>query len=275
VADQPTTTRYDRIAEGYARYWAPVIRPAAERVLELAAPAIAAGATEMIDIGTGTGTLALAALERWPAIWATGIDPSSGMLELARDQASRRLRGGLRRRYRTAVAFADRLPFGDGEFDLALSSFVLQLVPNRAAALREAHRVLRPGSTFAWVTWLAGEVRFAGDVVTDAVLEEAGFDPPEPEGSSGDVASLAAAATAMRRAGFRDVHTTEALVEHAWDVDGYVAFMTEFDEETLFAELEAGEREEIVGRLRERLARLAQGELTLRLPIVYVSGRAA
>ena len=42
----------------------------------------------------------------------------------------------------------------DGTFDLALSSFVVQLVPNRARVLREVRRVLRPGATFAYVSWL-------------------------------------------------------------------------------------------------------------------------
>ena len=56
-------------------------------------------------------------------------------------------------RFETVVAYADELPDEPGRFDAAMSSFVLQLVPSRAAALREIRRVLRPGATFAWVTW--------------------------------------------------------------------------------------------------------------------------
>src|SRR6266566_3739197 len=86
----PEEIRYDRIAEGYAKHWGPVIRPAAEAVLGLA-PLLQAGSARLLDIGTGTGTLALAALERFPQVVVTGIDPSSAMLEIARGEARRRL----------------------------------------------------------------------------------------------------------------------------------------------------------------------------------------
>lgn len=274
VTEPGIETRYDRIAEGYARWWAPVIRPAAERVLQLADAAVAAGARELVDIGTGTGTLALAAIERWPDVRVTGVDASAGMLEMARAYALERLPARDRRRYRTRTAFADRMPVADGTFDLALSSFVLQLVPSRAAALREARRVLKVGATFAWVTWLLGGPRCAADDIANAVLDNAGFDPPEPEARCGDIASPTAAATAMRRAGFRDVRVREGVVEHAWDPASYLAFFTEFDEESLFAELEPDERVVIVAKMRARLDALTGDQLTLRLPIVYVSGRA-
>jgi ubiquinone/menaquinone biosynthesis C-methylase UbiE len=276
VAEASTSqgTRYDRMAEGYARCWAPVIRPAAERVLDLADRDVAAGARRILDIGTGSGTLAIAAIERWPDVAVTGIDASAGMLEVARRHAGQRLSRESSRRFTTATAFADRLPYPDASFDLAVSSFVLQLVPSRAAALREARRVLNPGSTLAWVSWLLAEAHFAGDEVANAVLDEAGFDPPESDGRSGDPASIAAAAASMRRAGFRHVRAEEGLVEHPWDPAGYVAFLTEFDEETLFGELEAGERDEIVARMIERLSELSADEMILRLPVVYVTGRA-
>src|SRR5262245_4157464 len=127
-------SRYDLLAEGYARFWGPVIRPGAERVLDLAAPAIEAALArtpepKLLDVGSGTGTLAIAALERWPALRVTGIDPAGGMLAVAREDARRRL-GGRAARYATEVAYADELPFDDATFDLAVSSFVLQLVPS-------------------------------------------------------------------------------------------------------------------------------------------------
>jgi SAM-dependent methyltransferase len=263
----------DRMAEGYEKWWAPVIRPAALKVLDLIAPEIEAGATRIIDIGTGSGTLGIAAVERWPSALATGVDASGAMLEMARHRADTRLSKGDRSRYRTAVGFADSLPYGDGSFDAAVSSFVLQLVPSRAAALREAHRVLQPGSTFAWVTWMRGGARFAGDAIADEVLDAAGFDPPEADTRNGDLVSTRAAATAMRRAGFQNVLASEGLVEHAWDATGYLGFLTEFDEESLFGDLEDAEFEDITGRIRERLGALSADEMTLRLPIVYVSGR--
>jgi SAM-dependent methyltransferase len=273
-------SRYDQMADGYARWWGPVIRPASERVLDVLAPAADAAFAEraeprLLDVGSGTGTLALAALERWPALRVTGVDPSGGMLEVARRIAAERLLTHQRDRFATEMAWADELPFEAGTFDLAVSSFVLQLVPSRAAALREIRRVLRPGGTFAWVIWQRSERPYAPDRIANAVLDEAGFDPPEPDARNGDVASPAAAALAMRRAGFRDVVATIGEVVHPWTPDGYLAFLTEFDEASLFAELEPAERRDIQREILDRLGRLTPDEMTLRLPVVYAIGRAA
>ena len=93
---------------------------------------------------------------------------------------------------RTAVA--DALPFEDGSFDAAMSSFVFQLVPSRARAFREIHRVLRPGGTLAYVTWLTDRSPFAPDRVFDALLDEYGFDDAEGNDRGGDIPSVQTAA---------------------------------------------------------------------------------
>lgn len=277
---EPSGNRYDEIAEGYARFWAPVLRDSAERVLEHLQPAIGAALarpsgeeTRLLDVGSGTGTLAVSALRRWPGIHVTAIDPSSGMLDVARRTAEANLAPEAAARFEPVVAYADELPEDLGRFDAAMSSFVLQLVPSRAAALREVRRVLRPGGTFAWVTWQLAERAFEPDRIANAVLDEFGFDPPEPDNRPGDVASPAAAALAMRRAGFGDVSAWSRELTHAWDAAGYLEFLTEFDEASLFADLEPDERRQIEARILERLRKLSPGALTLRLPIVYAMGK--
>ncbi len=269
--------RYDRIAEGYARHWAPVIRPSAVQVLDDLALLLPDGALHLLDIGTGTGTLALEAVERWPGARVTGIDASSEMSSSADREADRRLADVARSRFTTAVALADRLPFPDATFDGAMSSFVLQLVPNRAAALREARRVLRPGAPFAYVTWLRGTDGEADppDRVFDEVLDEFGFDPPEPDSPGRDPASRRAAAEGMRRAGFRDVQARQAWLVHRWTPRSYVDFLEGFAEESLFDELVERERRALRRRLLARLGELQREELRFRSPIVYVAGLAA
>ena len=75
--------RYDEIANGYARWWAPVIAPEALRVLDEIEPAIGMSVRDVLDVGTGTGTLAIAAVRRWPQVRVTAIDASSGMIDAA------------------------------------------------------------------------------------------------------------------------------------------------------------------------------------------------
>ena len=84
-------------------------------------------------------------------------DASEGMLTLATGRAEE-LGLGIER-LSIAVGSAEELPFDSGSFDAVVSSFALQLVPDRLAALTEIRRVLRPGGMFAYVTWLDRDAR--------------------------------------------------------------------------------------------------------------------
>lgn len=265
--------RYDRIAEGYERWWAPVLAPSAVALLDRLDGTIEAGARDVIDIGVGTGNLAIPALRRWPGVHVTGIDASREMLGAAEAAAGR---GSTheRERFRGEVAFAADLPYADGSFDVAMSSFVLQLVPSRAKALREIRRVLRPGGTLAYVTWMTDRRPFAPDGVFDGLLAEFGFEDEERgDDRSGDVPSERTAVGELRRAGFRDATATGALLEHTFTVESYISFLVEFDEETTFEEMTRTERHRFLARLREGLMRLPPDDLVFRARIVYASAR--
>ena len=264
--------RYDRIAAGYARWWAPIIAPAAVGVLDEVAGAIESGAERILDIGTGTGTLPVAILRRWPQVRVTAIDASSGMIEMAQAEANRLLGPIKRDRLHLRVAFADDLPVSDRAFDLVVSSFVLQLVPNRYRALREARRALVRGGRLAYVTWLADDRAFVPDVDFDAALDEVGIGAREWNHRPGDVPSVDSAVSQLRRAGFADVRARSAELEHPFDIEGYLRFMTEFDEEDLMTDMEPTVRERFEASLRRRLERRRSTELTLRLPTVTATG---
>jgi ubiquinone/menaquinone biosynthesis C-methylase UbiE len=263
--------RYDDMAAGYERWWAPVLAPSALALLEDIAPVIDDGAIEILDVGVGTGNLARPALARWPGIRVTGVDASSEMVSAV--EALLGASGdGIRERFTGTVAFAAEMPFADRTFDAAMSSFVLQLVPNRAQALREIRRVLRPDGHFAYVTWLVDERAFPPDRIFDALLDEFGFDEEEDRPRIGDVPSVDRAAAELRRAGFRDVTASRALLDHAFTVESYIAFLTEFDEVSLFDEMDRRDRRRFLALLRERLMALAPDQLHFTAGIVYASG---
>ncbi len=93
----------------------------------------------VLEIGCGTGNLALRAARRHPDTQLVGIDPDEAALARARRKAERR---GLDVRWDTGVA--QDLPYEDGSFDRVLSSLMLHHLDgeDRAEALREVRRVL-------------------------------------------------------------------------------------------------------------------------------------
>jgi demethylmenaquinone methyltransferase/2-methoxy-6-polyprenyl-1,4-benzoquinol methylase len=106
----------------------------------LAARALVRPGDRVLDVGCGTGDLALACL-RAGAASVLGVDFARPMLTHARRKArTRRARG-----VSLAVADATCLPLADASVDVWCSAFVVRNIPDLDAALREAFRVLRPG----------------------------------------------------------------------------------------------------------------------------------
>jgi ubiquinone/menaquinone biosynthesis C-methylase UbiE len=269
--EEAQARRFDEWAAGYDRWWAPVLAPSARVLLDQLATSIERGAVDVLDIGVGTGNLARPALARWPHIRVTGLDASREMVDtveaLIADHSDDH-----RARFTGTVSFAGDMPYPDGSFDVAMSSFVLQLVPSRAKVLREVRRVLRPGGRFAYVTWLVDDRAFKPDRIFDGLLDEFGFEDEQDRPRTGDIPSVERAIGELRRAGFRDVAGSRATLDHAYTVESYIAFLTEFDEVSLFDEMDRRERRRFLALLRERLMRLDPEELRFSVSIVYASG---
>ncbi|MCU1597818.1 MAG: hypothetical protein QOK08_555 [Actinomycetota bacterium] len=110
-----------------------------------------AGNERALDIGCGRGAVTVQLALRLPEGHVTGIDlwrsvDQSGN-SVAATEANLKL-NGVADRVTLATADMTRLPFGDNTFDLATASLSIHNVPSsrgRAAALREAIRVLKPG----------------------------------------------------------------------------------------------------------------------------------
>ena len=88
------------------------------------------------------------------------------------------------------------------------------------------------------MSWLVDERAFAPDRLFDEVLDELDIPGREFDGRSGDLPSVERAAGELRRAGFSEVTAEGDLLEHPFTAEGYLAFLSEFDEEILFDELD-------------------------------------
>lgn len=273
AATAGTASLYDRTAADYQRWWAPVIAPAALRLLDLVAPLVAERPDAVIvDVGCGTGTLARGAVTRWPMVRAIGIDPSAGMLAVGRAEAAVTLDRSACRRLDWIPGVAEHLPLGAGSADAVVSSFSLQYVRNRVAALREAGRVMTPGGTIAVVTWLAGGASFAPWRLFDEVLDELGVERP-PSAETGLFRSLPSAAALFRRAGFGRARAMEGSVDFQWTLDSLVQCTLDFEEREVVDSLDPRTRGRLERLWRERLAPLAVADFRFRDRVAYVSGR--
>lgn len=264
---------YDRIASSYERWWAPVIRPATLHVLDLVAHRVAARPEAVIlDIGAGTGPLLRAAVARWPRVRALGVDPSRSMLDLGRAEAAGSLEASACRRISWLPGVAQQLPVADGSVDVAVSSFTVQYLHNRVAALREAYRVCRPGAAVAVVTWLEGDSSFVPWQLFDSLLHELGIvRPPSSEGHR--FRSLPSSAALLRRAGFCEVRAAGGLVDYQWTVDALVHCAVESEERELFDSLSEDAGRRLASLWRVQLERLSAADLRYRDTIAYVTGR--
>ena len=111
---------------------------------EIRRETLAQASGRTVDIGAGTGLN----VELYPEGVSELVlaEPDEHMLNRLRPKVS-----GWGRDVDVVQAPADRLPFDDDSFDTAVFTLVLCTVPDPAAALREAARVLRPGGKLLFV----------------------------------------------------------------------------------------------------------------------------
>jgi ubiquinone/menaquinone biosynthesis C-methylase UbiE len=226
-------------------------------------------ATRVLEIGCGPGFSSERLLELVPDGRVTAIDVDPEMVALARD----RLRD--RERIQVVEASVTALPFADDSFAAVTARLVLEHVRDRAAALRELQRVLRPGGRLFVV-----EVDDGWPMLTD----------PEPP----FMAELDAAAAAMieargadrrlgRRlpqllaaAGFTDVAFNVVTLHTA--VDDATALRRMLNPTVFLQQLEEADlvAPETLASIREFLARYERGELQLEfLLAVFIASGAA
>jgi len=139
---------------------------------------------DVLDAGSGTGSLTAAAATVAPSSRIVGIDRSEPYVAVARARHQSQ-------RMRFEVGDAQQLPFEDASFDRTLSLLILNFVPDPQKALTEMIRVTRPGGTVAAAVWDYGErmemLRVFWDEAIGSTLEQTGRTSatcpcPEPAG---------------------------------------------------------------------------------------------
>ncbi len=127
---RPLRAEFERLAP----VWAGVITPERLAPFRAALDRLEREPATVLDLGTGTGTGARLAAERFPGAEVVGVDLAPAMIEQARSL----LPSELGERVRFEVADASELPFADGAFDLVL---LLNMIP----FFGELGRVTAPG----------------------------------------------------------------------------------------------------------------------------------
>lgn len=94
----------------------------------------------ILDLATGTGDLARTASRKNPQL-IIGVDPARGMLS----QTAKKIQ----KSFFAVEAFAENLPLKSSVFSHAMIAYGIRNVSDRAQALAEVYRVLKPGGVFA------------------------------------------------------------------------------------------------------------------------------
>ncbi|MEP7244859.1 MAG: methyltransferase domain-containing protein [Gammaproteobacteria bacterium] len=124
-----------------------------------------------LDVACGTGVIARCAARLCgPQGRSSGLDIDPAMIQVARAAT---LREGLEIDYR--LGSASELPFEAGSFDAALCLHGLQYFPDKALALAELRRVMRPGASLVAAVWTEMQT-CAGNWAMITALERRGID---------------------------------------------------------------------------------------------------
>jgi ubiquinone/menaquinone biosynthesis C-methylase UbiE len=169
-------SRFQRWSPTYERSWLQprFFEPAQQAVLEMIEHHIPTRPNAVLDVGCGTGRLLRSVHERWPHADLTGIDPTPGMVEIARQ---------LTPSATFEVSFAEALPVSDASVDVVVSTFAFHHWSEQEAGLREVARVLQPKGYFfladavlpAWLSRFLPGSRLRSPAQVHNLFQQAGL----------------------------------------------------------------------------------------------------
>lgn len=101
---------------------------------------------KVLDVATGTGDLAIDLARMTPTAKIIGLDPSQGMLDIAKEKVAKKTFAD---RIELVLGDAQALPYEDNSMDAATIAFGIRNVPDRMKGLREMARVVKTGGRVA------------------------------------------------------------------------------------------------------------------------------
>jgi ubiquinone/menaquinone biosynthesis C-methylase UbiE len=104
-------------------------------------------AVRVLDVGSGTGSLAFAIARKNVRAHVSGIDPSAEYVEYAKSG------NPFPERVEFQTGDAQQLRFSDATFDASLSLLVFNFIPDPRKALQEIKRVTKPGGRVSAANW--------------------------------------------------------------------------------------------------------------------------
>ena len=205
------------MSEGYELYmgrWSRLLAP------HYAAFAGVRDGERVLDVGTGTGSVAATLAASLPRSEIVGIDPSAAFIAYAAKNAKSP-------HLRIESGDAQALRFGDAAFDHVMSLLVINFVPDHEKAVSEMRRVTRAGGTVSACVWDYGDGMQSLRIFWD---EAVGLDPaalPKHERNMklsrrGELAAL------WRKAGLQDVREEALVIDQAFSsfADYWGPFLT-------------------------------------------------
>lgn len=220
----------------------------------------------VLDVGTGTGTVAAAIMSTGAKV--TGVDADASMVELAARLVPEADFG---------LAVLPALPFEDAHFEAVLANFVINHVGRPLAALAELRRVTAPGGHVAVTIW--PQPQSPGVALLTQAIRDCGAErrvsklaaPDEFPRTEHGLRELLEAAELHRVTCQVIDWVLEVDPAEWWDIASGVSWMREFEE---------SHPPQLLSQIRHRFRQLSQefrtphGKLALPFRALLATGKA-
>ena len=219
-----------------------------------------------LDVGCGNGAFTEEIIARCAPATVMAIDPSDEQLAFARTRPGAKIA-------KFEVGDAQKLPFGNATFDVAIMALVLSFLLDPAKAVAEMARVVRPGG---WVATYMWDILNGGSPTTPI------YTAIESLGSTLPVRPNPAASRLEAMRGFWQTAGLEAIETRVIRIPvRYADFDDFWDSNTVpvgpqgkvIAGMSPGAREQLRVRLREQLPATSDGRIVYKSFANAVNGR--